>query len=224
MSIIQGIHICSVYKDCIHRSIPFDTSLVTENNIHSVDSGLLSLLHYAVINRDICLVQFILERMLEKNISVDVHGILSRTPLFFSSDPDISTLLITNGANINHTDNEGNTALHCLFERFMNQLQDEYGEEGEDGGKDFSLFYKNVKVFLWNGANPFSLNHQQVSPKDLYKTLFPNELNDGEDDEIKEMMSASDWNELGDIRSDITSDRQSDLFSSVESLDRLEGN
>ena len=215
MSTIQGIHICALYKDCIHRSIPFDTSLVTDHNIHSVDASLLTLLHYAVMNRDISLVQFILE----KNISVDLHGMLSRTPLFFSSDPDISTLLITNGANINHVDNEGNTPLHCVFERFMNQIQDEYGEEGEDNGKDFSLFYKNVKVFLWNGANPFSLNHQQVSPKDLYKTLFPNELNDGEDDEIKEMICGAD-----DIRSDVTSDRQSDLFSSVESLDRLEGN
>lgn len=223
MSIIQGIHICSLYKDCIQRSIPFDISLVTDHNIQSFDSSLLTLLHYAVMFRDISLVQFISERMLEKNISVDVHGIMSRTPLFFSSDPDVSILLITNGADVNHTDNEGNTPLHCVFERFINQLQDEEGEERENC--DFSLFYKNVKVFLWNGASPLSLNQQQVSPKDLYKTLFPNELNDGEDDEIREMMNA-DSNELSDISdiTDMTSDRQSDLFSSVESLDRQEGN
>jgi ankyrin repeat protein len=201
LDIINEMNICTLYKDSVKRQIPFDLSTIQERHHYVTDSNLMTLIHYAVLYRDIRTVTF----LLDKDVSPNIKGTsLNRTPLFFSTDPDISVLLITQGATVNETDNEGNTPLHCAIERFMNNTD------------DISLFFKNIKILLWNGADPSIKNDENVSPRDMYDRIFVNEQNDGEDTEVKEMMKKGD-DELSDITE--ISEVSSNLWSSVESLE-----
>jgi len=202
----ENIHICEIYKNCIKNRLQFNLDIldIEDRQLASVDTHLLSLLHYAVIFKDIVFVQY----LLEKNIDVNMPGtIMKRTPLFFSSDPDITILLISYGADVNLVDNDLNTPLHCVIERFLNE---------EEEKRDILCFSKNIKALLWNGSNPSTTNSTEISSKDLYYKIFPNENNDGEDEEVKEMMRYSDEDLQSDSESSV---RDSDMISSVESLE-----
>jgi hypothetical protein len=198
---LNEMNICTLYKDSVRRRIPFNLSLIEERHLYTEDSMRLTLLHYAVMYSDLQMVTF----LLEKGVSPNIEGTsLKRTPLFFSSDPDISVLLITEGAEVNYLDTDKNAPLHCIIERFS----------CEQGEKDTTLFFKNIKTLLWNDADPSIKNDGNVSVKDLYHLIFPEDkINEDEDIEVKEVMKNAD-DELSDL-----SESGGSMYSSVESLE-----
>jgi len=193
-------NICYLYKNCIYNNLFFDVRMVTRENIMYTDCHLLSIVNYSVIYRDIRVLQHLID--IDKSVVNMIGTKLERTPLFFSTDPDITTILIANGSDVNKVDKELNTPLHCILEKYINST------EGLD------MINENIKVFIWNGLNLTHFNSGNVSCKDLYHKMFPEEnVNDGEDSYIKECMK-----EDIDLSDDGRSDGRSDINSSIESL------
>ncbi len=203
METVQTLHICTLYKQHRQNRLSFLNVLqeICENNpqsLQSLDSHLLSIMHYAVHYNDIETVCFILEK---QTSLVNIEGVLRRTPLFFSTDKDMTALLVANGGNLDHVDEEGNLSFHCLLERCSLET--------------ISYQIDHIKLYIWNGVNACYRNNGLVSVKDLYHHIFPEEReNDGEDEEIRDYMKTT--NDI-DMMSSINS------ITSVNSIESING-
>lgn len=107
-----------------------------------------------------------------------------RTPLSYCTDPDLATLLIQAGAEVNHTDLEENTCMHHLLTSLVEEMT-----KLSNIDKIHSIV-RSLHVLSWNGADPDLANDDDVTCRELYHAVFPEANVNDEDPDLREFFSS----------------------------------
>jgi hypothetical protein len=109
-----------------------------------------------------------------------------RTPLSYCTDPDLATLLIQAGAEVNHTDLEENTCMHHLLTSLVEEMT-----KLSNIDKIHSIV-RTLHVLSWNGADPDMSNDDDVTCREMYHAVFPEENVNDEDPDLREFFASRD--------------------------------
>ncbi len=141
--------------DIISRYYVNDTqpliSFVEQGGVNTKDSKGRSLIFHSIINNDIKLAQFLLDR----DADINLHDNIGWTPLHYAvqdNNLELTYLLITNGAMIDAVDLHGNSILGRAV----------YAYRG-DG--------RIIQMLLEKGANENSPNNYGISPASLANAI-----------------------------------------------------
>lgn len=149
---------------------PFDD----EENLLLRDDEKKTLLHYAVLNPDLSVTEY----LLEKGLGVNVQDETGITPLHFAAQYSVNTkileLLINNGADISALDEDGNGVLHYAALNVNTDAIEYFLERN----LDLQCRNKNgyTPIGLAAAYNPNLLCHKafcnKSNPEDLEKCYF----------------------------------------------------
>lgn len=117
----------------------------------------------------------------------DVNGLDDddRTALSYCVDPDLCTMLIQAGADVNHVDIEENSAMHHLLTELV-------GEMASFANFDrIHSIVRTLHVLSWNGADPDLENSEDVSCRELYHRVFPETTVNDEDPDLREFFASA---------------------------------
>lgn len=141
-----------------------------------------TLLHVAVRNNFTQLAQFLLSKQYVDIQSTDDDD---RTALSYCCDPDMATLLIQEGSDVNHQDMDDNTPMHHMLNEMIAEMISMTNLE------KIHAIVRTLHVLSWNGADPDIENKDDVTPRILYHTVFPEHQTNDEDGDLKEFFATT---------------------------------
>lgn len=141
-----------------------------------------TLLHQAVEKNYILLVEFLI-----KNAYADVDATDDddRTALSYCTDPDLCTMLIQSGAEVNHSDIQGNSVMHHMLTALIAEMSNMSNIER------MHSIVRTLHVLSWNGADPDAENDDDISCREMYHAVFPETQANDEDGELREFFSSA---------------------------------
>lgn len=142
------------------------------HNIHEIDDG-QSLLHHAVSNSHLELVQ----ELIKQGINVNIKDVYGRTPLHYASNIKIVLILIENGASVNEQDIDGASPLYNAENGEIVSLLVSKGANVNDGVNGTTPLHASmngsldtVQALIRHGANINCKNHYGSTP--LHRATF----------------------------------------------------
>lgn len=147
-----------------------------EGNLLKRDDSNRTLLHYSVLNKDICVTAY----LLGKGLGVNIRDDYGQTPLLYAAryavDTNILKLLLEQGANIHAVDEDGNGVLHQAATNPDESIAEFFLDS------DYAKDLRNNRGYLPVGMaafNPNNLVHrlftQKASLKDLNESYLSGE-------------------------------------------------
>lgn len=141
-----------------------------------------TLLHVAVRNNFTQLAQFLLAKQYVDVNSTDDDD---RTALSYCCDPDMATLLIQEGSDVNHQDIDESTPMHHMLTAMISEMVKMTNLD------IIHAIVRTLHVLSWNGADPDIENKDDVTPRNLYHTVFPEHQINDEDGDLKEFFATT---------------------------------